>query len=56
MLMLFMEILHLDCYAVPKLPPSRNPLHNCIGVTENMIYHNIEKMAKIHTRNNKMYT
>ena len=54
--MLFMEIFQLDCYAVPELPPSRNPLHNCIGVTENMIYHYIEKMAKIPTRNNNMYT
>ena len=29
MLMIFMEILQLECYAVPELPPSRNPLHNC---------------------------
>jgi len=25
-----MEILQLDCYAVPELPLSRNPLYNCI--------------------------
>ena len=29
MSMIFMEILPLECYAVPELPPSRNPLHNC---------------------------
>ena len=29
MLMSFMEIFQLDCYAVPELPPSRNHLHNC---------------------------
>jgi len=28
--MIFMEILQLDCYAVPELPPSQNALHNCI--------------------------
>ena len=27
---IFIEILQLNCYAVPELPPSRNPLHNCI--------------------------
>ena len=27
--MIFIEILQLNCYAVPELPPSRNPLHNC---------------------------
>jgi len=27
--MIFIEILQLSCYAVPELPPSRNPLHNC---------------------------
>ena len=26
--MIFIEILQLNCYAVPELPPSRNPLHN----------------------------
>ena len=30
MLMIFMETLQLECYAVPELPPSRNPLYNCI--------------------------
>jgi len=30
--MIFIEILQLNCYAVPELPPSRNPLHNCIYV------------------------
>jgi len=31
--MIFMEILELDCYAVPALhvPPYRNPLHNCLA-------------------------
>jgi len=29
MLIIFMEILQLDCYAVPELPLSRNSLHNC---------------------------
>jgi len=28
MFMIYMEIFQLDCYAVPKLPPSRNPLHD----------------------------
>ena len=28
--MIFIEILQLNCNAVPELPPSRNPLHNCI--------------------------
>jgi len=28
MRMIYMEIFQLDCYAVPELPPSRNPLHN----------------------------
>ena len=27
--MIFIEILQLNCYTVPELPPSRNPLHNC---------------------------
>ena len=27
-----MEILQCNCYAVPELPPSRNPLHNCTVV------------------------
>ena len=27
---IFIETLQLNCYAVPELPPSRNPLHNCI--------------------------
>ena len=27
--MIFLEILQLECNAVPELPPSRNPLHNC---------------------------
>jgi len=30
MFMIFMEILQLDCYAVPEQPPSQNALHNCI--------------------------
>ena len=30
--MIFIEILQLNCYAVPELPPSRNPLHNCMYV------------------------
>jgi len=34
--MIFIEILQLNCYAVPELPPSRNPLHNCIN---NMAIH-----------------
>ena len=29
--MIFIEILQLNCYAVQELPPSRNPLHNCIA-------------------------
>ena len=35
--MIFIEILQLNCYAVPELPPSRNPLHNCtlINAEEN---------------------
>jgi len=27
--MIFIEILQFNCYAVPELPPSRNPLHTC---------------------------
>ena len=27
--MIFIEILQLNCYAVPELPSSRNALHNC---------------------------
>ena len=27
--MIFLEKLQLDCYTVPELPLSRNPLHNC---------------------------
>jgi len=30
--MILIEILQLNCYAVPELPPSRNPLHNCIDI------------------------
>ena len=38
--MILIEILQLNCYAVPELPPSRNPLHNCtlaciVGITTN---------------------
>ena len=32
MIMIFIERMQLDCYAVPELPPSRNPLHNYIGM------------------------
>jgi len=28
--MIFMETLQLECYAVPELSSSRNPLYNCI--------------------------
>jgi len=28
--MIFIEILQLNWYAVPELPPSRNTLHNCM--------------------------
>ena len=31
--MIFIEILQLNWYAVPELPPSRNPLHNCMRFT-----------------------
>ena len=27
--MIFIEILQFNCYAVPELPPSQNPLHDC---------------------------
>jgi len=30
--MIFIEILQLNWYAVPELPPSRNTLHNCTFV------------------------
>jgi len=35
--MIFIEILQLNCYAVPELPPSRNPLHNCTVVDLNSL-------------------
>ena len=30
--MLFMGKMQIDCYAVRELPPSWNPLHNCLHV------------------------
>ena len=33
MIHVFIKILQLHCYAVPELPPSRNPLHNCTSST-----------------------
>ena len=30
--MIFNEILQINCYAVPELPPARNPSHNCIVI------------------------
>ena len=46
--MIFIEILQLNWYAVPELPLSRNPLHNCIqwDPTKTLFYHffvNIKK-------------
>ena len=46
MLIIFMEILQVDCYAVPELPPSRNPLHYCIMHTfENKTCMNAQSVA-----------
>ena len=44
--MIFIEILQLNWYAVPELPLSRNPLHNCTMLTPILRTHTKQQETK----------
>ena len=47
--MTFIEILQLNCYAVPELPLSQNPLHNCMSIGNLFNFNSI--LPKVNTDN-----
>ena len=55
--MIFIEILQLNCYAVPELPPSRNRLHNCIYYLDlSVLLGFVDMSSQIGCKRRKQYT